>query len=105
MLSELLLDALLDMRDECPDIGGGSGAEVHDDVRMQMRDLRVANAISLQPTLIDQASRANILDLLEDGSGTGMNVQPGVPRASPGKVLLKDAVHAIAVAWRQSKLH
>src|SRR5687767_7749370 len=101
VLAELVGDPSLDFRDQLPDVSGGGFAKVDDDVGVEVRHLRIANAMSLHATLIDETPRADTFDLLEDGPRAGMNLEPGVPRAAPGKVLLQDAIHAIPVARRQ----
>src|SRR5688500_6375985 len=98
VLTEPLLHTLLRMCKESTDIPCGSATEIHHDVGVNMRDLSVADAKSLEAALVDQATRANPLDLLEDGPGAGVNLEPRVTRSTPAQVLLHDAMHHADVA-------
>src|SRR5215213_1472527 len=91
------------MRDQRANIGGRRATEVHHDVRVNVRDLRVANPKPLQAALVDQATRPDALDLLEDRSGARMNLEPGVTRTPPAQVLLHDAMHRVGVSRRESE--
>ena len=68
---------------------------------MDVRDLRVADAVALEAALIHQPPRAHALDLLEDRPGAGMELEPGMPRAAPAQVLLHHAMHDGPVAARE----
>src|SRR5689334_7135747 len=96
---------MLNMRYQLAYLGGRRRAEVDDDVRMQVGNLRIADAMALQSTLIDQSTRADVLDLLEDRSGARMDVEPRVTRPAPREVLLEDLVHPITVTRRQREPH
>ena len=101
VLAELPGDTFLDVRDQLSDIRRRGTAKVDNDVGMEPGHLRVSNAMALEPALIDQASSADILDLLEDRSRAGVNVEPWMTGTAPGEVFLENTVHAIAIAVGQ----
>ena len=103
MLAEPIGDALLRMRDQCTHVTRGGVPEIHHDVGVNVRDLRVANAKSLQTTLIDQPSGADAFDLLEDRSRARVDLEPRVTRATPAQVLLHDAMHDRGVTGGEPK--
>jgi zinc protease len=93
------------MRDERANIAGRRVPEVHHDVRVDVGDLRIAHAKSLQPALVDETSGAYAFDLLEDRPGTRVNLEPRVTRSAPAQVLLHDAMHCAGVTRRELKGH
>ena len=56
----------------------GGVAEVHHDVRVHVRDLRVADAMAFEAALINEPAGADAFDLLEDRAGARMPVEPGM---------------------------
>jgi len=78
-LIEALSHRLLGVRDECAHVGGGRATEVHDDVRVDVRDLRATDAESLESALVDEPSRPDALDLLEGRARARMNLEPRMP--------------------------
>src|SRR6185503_11740078 len=70
---------------------------------VNVRDLRIADAIALQPALVDQPSGADPFELLEDRAGARMPVEPGMPCAAPAEVLLQDAMHDGGIATLELK--
>src|SRR5687768_1827391 len=60
---EPFLDGPLREGDQLADVLRRGGAEVDHDVRVDVGDLRVADAVALEPALVDQPSRADALDL------------------------------------------
>ncbi|MBV6519996.1 MAG: hypothetical protein MNPFHGCM_00100 [Gemmatimonadaceae bacterium] len=94
--NEILIESLPDSRlcvgDDSSHICSRRFAQVHDDVGVDVRDLRVANTKPLQSALIDQTPGTYAFDLPEDAAGAGMIFEPGMPRSAPGKVLLHDAM-------------
>ena len=76
MLAVLIGDASLDFGNQRPDLGSRGRTEVDHDVRVQVRNLRVTHTEAFQPALIDQAAGSDILDLLEDRTGTRVDVEP-----------------------------
>src|SRR5690606_2259712 len=68
LLSELLLHLPLCQRDQRADIRRRRASQVHDDIGMQVGDLRAADPRTLEATLVHQAAGANPLDLPEDGA-------------------------------------
>src|SRR5690606_13054154 len=101
---KLVLHGILRMRNQSPHVSRCRMAEVNHDVRVNMRNLCVANPVALQPALVDQTSRAHPFDLLEDRACAGVNIQPGVARTAPAQVLLKYPVHHRRVAALQTKV-
>jgi len=88
-----LLDLLLGNRDQLTNVFRGGVSQIDHDVRMNVRDLRVAVAKTLQPDLIDEAAGSDALDFLEDGSGAWMILKPRMLTATPAEIFLHDAVH------------
>jgi hypothetical protein len=82
-------------------IAGRGVSEVEHDVGVDVGDLGVTDPEPFQPTLIDQTARPDPFDLLEDGAGTRVKLEPGMSGSAPGKILLKDALHCISVAGLQ----
>ena len=101
----LLLDRALRDRDELPHVMGSCVPEVHQDVGVYVRDLRIADSISLESALIDEPARPDAFNLLEDGTGAGMPVEPWVLPPSPAQILLHDAMQCCWIASRQAEGH
>ena len=72
-MSETFENGLLCMSNDCTNVGSGSVAEVHEDVGVNVRDLRITNAETLESALIDESAGADAIDLLEDGARAGMH--------------------------------
>src|SRR3954453_836354 len=92
-LTELLEHALLGVCDERANIASRRVPKVHHDIRVDVRNLRVANAKSLQATLVNQSPCTPPFDLLEDRAGARVNFEPRVTCTTPAQVLLHDAMH------------
>src|SRR5687767_14917261 len=93
VLVEALAHRLLSDANQLAHVARGGAAEVDNDVRVDVRDLRVAHAVPLEPALIDETPRSHPLDFLEDRPGARMELKPRVLAAAPAEVLLKNAVH------------
>src|SRR6185369_16535580 len=52
-----------------------------------------ADAIALEPALVDEPAGPDAFELLEDGTGARVPVEPGMPSAAPAEILLQDAMH------------
>src|SRR5688572_25094088 len=76
-------------------VGRRGVTEVDQNVRVDERDLRVPDAMAFESALIDKTTGAHSFDLLEDRSGAGMPIEPGMTRATPAEVLLHDAMHHV----------
>ena len=72
--------------------------EIHHDVRVDVRYLRISVPESLETNLVDQATSPNALDFFEDRAGAWMVFQPGMFSPAPAQVLLHDPVHDRLVA-------
>src|SRR5438128_1651809 len=101
MDTALLFYGFLRDADQLADIGGRCAAEVDHDVRVDMGDLRAANAISLESALIDEPSSADAFDLFEDRSRARMPVEPRMLSAAPAQVLLQHTVECCLIASRE----
>src|SRR6185437_4356448 len=104
-LGKLFEDGLLRERDQRAHIRRGSAAEVHDDVCVDVRDLCAADGVSLEPALINEASRAYSLDFLEDRTGARVQVEPWVARSAPAEVFLHHAMHEGGIALCEAERH
>src|SRR5579885_1824539 len=98
MHATLLFDGALGEVDQLANVLRGGAAEVHNDVRVNVRDLRTTVAISFQPTLIHEPTRTDALDLLEDRACAWMPVEPRVFSSAPTQILLENAVECRPVA-------
>src|SRR5438309_11674749 len=58
-------------------------AEIHHDVCVNVRDLRVANAKALESALIDETPSPHPSDFLEHGAGARIPIQPRMLAAGP----------------------
>src|SRR5512138_2200629 len=94
---------MLCVRDERADVACGGMAEIHHDVCVDVGNLSVSDAKSLEPALIDQSPSANALDLLEDRAGARVDLEPWVTRTSPAQVLLHDTMHRCGIAGGEAK--
>src|SRR3954469_24851534 len=103
MLPKLILDGLLRQSDKLPHFRSGGVSQIHHDVRVNVRDLRIADAMAFEPALIHEATSAHTLDLLENGSCTGMPLQPWVARPAPAQVFLKNPMHHGRITTLQMK--
>ena len=86
------------MTDQSDHISTGGVTEIHHDVRVHVRNLRVAHAKALEAALIHQPTSAHSLNFLEDRASARMPLKPRMPRAAPTQVFLHDAVHHIGIA-------
>src|SRR5215208_3251810 len=68
--AELFLDSILRDDDELSYILRRRTAEIHHDVGVNVRDLRISMAESLEAALVNQTPCSHSLDLLEDRSST-----------------------------------
>src|SRR5512132_2125905 len=85
------------MANERDHVGGRRVTEVDHDVGVDVRDLCIAHAMALETALIDKTAGADPFDLLEDGAGARMPIEPGMTGATPTEVLLHDAMHDVRV--------
>src|SRR5581483_6012610 len=93
-----LFDPLLRDRDELANVARRGAAEVDHDVRVDVRDLRVAVTKPFEPALIDQSAGADAFLLLEDRARARMPIEPRVPAAAPTQILLQNSVHRSLIA-------
>lgn len=93
MLIEALRNLGLRNRDQLPDIFGGRLSQVHHDVGVNVRDLRVAVPKPLQSDLIYQAPGADTFDFLEDRTRAWVILEPWVLAAAPAQILLHYPMH------------
>src|SRR5205085_1597258 len=98
MNAVLFLDRLLRGLDQAAHVGGRCTAEVHHDVRVDMRNLRVALPKAFHSALIHETTSANAFDLLEDRSRARVPIQPWMLSPAPAEILLHDAVQRCLVA-------
>ena len=91
-MAGIVCHAFLRVCNQGADVARRRMAEVDEDVRVDVRDLRVTDAVTLEAALVDEAACADVLDLLEDGPGAGMPVEPGMLAAAPAQVFLRDPV-------------
>jgi hypothetical protein len=96
-----LLDGLLCDGDQLANIFCRCFAQVDHDVGMDVGDLGVAMPKTLQAALIDQSSRADSFDFLEDRSRTWVKLKPRMPASSPTEVFLHDSMHYRCVAGHE----
>src|SRR2546430_6046863 len=80
----------------------GRVAEVHHDVRVDMRDLRVADSSPFESALNDQATCPDAFDLLEHRSGARMPVQPRMLATELAQILLHVAVQRHGVLLHET---
>src|SRR3954451_15364621 len=77
--------------------------EIHHDVGVNVRDLRIANAMPLEPALVDQPTGPDALELLEDRAGARVPIEPRMPCSAPAEILLQDAMHDRGIATLELK--
>src|SRR4029079_12662728 len=92
-VAQLLAYRGLRVPDQRDDVRGRRMTEVHHDVGVNVRDLGVADAIALEPALVDEPAGPDAFELLEDGTGARVPVEPGMPSTTPAEILLQDAMH------------
>ena len=97
----LSLDGVLRDADQLANVLRGGVAQIHHDVRVDVRDLRVADAKSLEPALVDEPAGADAFDLLEDRAGARMPIEPRVLAAAPAQVLLQNALQHRLIGARE----
>jgi zinc protease len=85
------------MMDQRNDVSAGRASEVDHDVGVDVGNLRVANAKSLESALVDKPAGTDALDFLEDRACTGMPFEPRMSSAAPAQVFLHDAVHDVGI--------
>lgn len=100
---EFFLDRLLRYGNQLANITCRCSAEIDHDVGVDMGNLGIAMPISPESTLINQPSGANTLDFLEDGSGAGVKVKPGMPAPPPAQILLHHLVHCRGITGQKLK--
>ena len=105
MVAKSLLHLLLGKRDQLANIFCGRLSEIDHDVRVNVRNLRITLAETLQTDLIDQTSRPDALDFLEDRARTWMILEPRVLAPTPAEIFLHNAVHDRFVALVESESH
>ena len=101
MYAAFLFHSSLSDRDQLANILRGRVTQVDHDVRVDVRDLGVAFAKALEPTLIDKSSRADAFNLLEDRTSARMPLEPGMATAAPTQVLLEDALQVALICTRK----
>src|SRR5262245_44459390 len=87
LVPELLEHGFLREVDEVANLGGGCTAQVHDDIRVFVEDFRAAVHVTLEAALIDEPSRADALELLEDRARTRVEPQVRVLLITPLQIL------------------
>ena len=105
MMPESLLHLRLSDGDQLPNILRRGIAEVHHDVRVDVGDLCISMAVTLEANLIDQPPRSDTLDFLEDGSGARVVLEPRMLPAAPAQVLLHDPMHHCLVSALELEGH
>lgn len=105
MVAKSLLYLLLGDGDELANVFRGGPSQIDHDVGVNVRDLRVTVAETLQSDLVDQPTGSNSFDLLEDRSGTRVILEPWVLAAAPAEIFLHDAVHDGFVTTLELKGH
>src|SRR5690606_13478670 len=95
LVAQLAAHGLAGVVDEPPDLGRARAAEVDDDVGVLVEDPCAAVDIALEAALVDEAARADALDLLEDRAGAGVEPQVGVALVAPGEVLAHDVAQVV----------
>ena len=103
--SELLLDCVLRDDNQLANIASGRLAEVDHDVGVNVRDLGIAMAESLEPALVDETASSHSLDFFEDRAGAWMELKPGMTCTPPAQILLHDAMHDGGIAAFELKGH
>ncbi len=93
MVTESLLHFVLGNRDQLANVFRRCVSQIDHDVRVNVRDLRVAMAETLQADLVDETPGADALDLLEDRPRARVILEPRVFATTPAEILLHDAVH------------
>lgn len=78
VVTKSLTNRILRIAYQCAYVGRRSVAEIHDDVGVNVGNLRVACPMTFESALIDQASGADTLNFSEDGPCAGMYLQPGM---------------------------
>src|SRR5690242_15693337 len=103
MNSVLLLHLALGKADEIAHVLRRCVAEIDEDVRMDVGDLRIANPMALETTLVDEAPGPDTFDFLEDTASAGVPIQPRMLSAAPAEVFLHDTVKDGRIAPRQAE--
>ena len=93
MVAKSLLHFLLGDGDQLANVFRGGLSQIDHDVRVNVRDLCVTVAETLQSDFIDQPSGAHSFDFLEDRPGAWVILEPWVLPAAPAEIFLHDAVH------------
>ena len=103
MNSVFLLHLSLGKADELAHVFRRRAAEIDEDVRVDVGDLRVADAVALETTLVDESPRSDSFDLLEDAARARVPIEPWMLPTAPAEVFLHDAVKDGWIAPRQAK--
>src|ERR1700716_1215966 len=98
VVAKSLLHLLLGKRDQLANIFRGGLSQIDHDVRVNVGNLCIAVAETLQADLIDQPPGPDALDLLEDRACAGVILEPRVLASTPAEIFLHDAVHDRFVA-------
>ena len=105
MVAKSLLHLLLGNRDQLANVFSGGLSQIDHDVRVNVRNLRVTVAETLQSDLIDQTPGTDTLNFLEDRAGTWVILEPWMLAAAPTEIFLHDAVHDCFVAPLEVESH
>ena len=92
MNSVLPLHLALGEANELPHFLRGRVAEIDENVRVDVRDLRISDAMAFETALVDKATGADTFDLLEDAASARVPIEPRVFSSAPAEVFLHDAV-------------
>jgi len=93
MVTKSLLHLVLGNRDQLANIFRGGLPKIDHDIRVNVRNLCVTVAESLEADLVDEAPGANTLDFLENRARTRVILEPRVLATTPTEIFLHDAVH------------
>src|SRR5258706_8377693 len=101
MNTAVLLDGCLRNGDQFANILRRGVPKIHHDVGVDVRDLGIAVAEALEPTLIDESPRPYAFHLLEDRSGARVPLEPGMPASTPAQILLENALERALIGARE----
>ena len=93
MVAKSLLHLVLGNRDQLANIFRGGLSQIDHDIRVNVRNLCVTMAESLEADLVDEAAGADTLDFLENRARTRVIFEPRVLATAPAEIFLHDAVH------------
>ena len=93
VVAKSLLHFVLGNRDQLANVFRRGLSQIDHDVRVNVRDLRVAVAETFQSDFIDQPTGSDAFDLLENRPRTRVVFEPWVLSTAPAEIFLHDTVH------------